>query len=60
MEVYVRRVHRVDWILDLDVVEKDGKTACTFGYELHTVEESQSITSRGILSVVKSAPIAPR
>ena len=52
-EVYVRRLYRAHRLLDVDVSEKNGRLTCSFHFQFAEVEESQSFTQSGLLSVVK-------
>jgi acetyl-CoA carboxylase / biotin carboxylase 1 len=51
-EVYVRRLYRAHRMLDVKVADKGGRLTCTFFFQYAEVEESQSVTQSGLLSVV--------
>jgi acetyl-CoA carboxylase / biotin carboxylase 1 len=51
-EVYVRRLYRAHRMLDVKVAEKGGRLTCSFFFQYAEVEESQSVTQIGLLSVV--------
>ncbi|CAB9498987.1 Acetyl-CoA carboxylase 1 [Seminavis robusta] len=50
-EVYIRRLYRAHRMLDVKVSEKDGRLTCSFQFQYAEVEESQSVTHTGLLSV---------
>mgnify|MGYP005845589223 CR=1 FL=1 len=51
-EVYIRRLYRAQRLTDVQVSDKDGRLACNFAFQYAEVEESQSITQSGLLSVI--------
>ena len=54
LEVYVRRMYRAHRIENLDVEETGGKVVCSWTFHFSDVEESVSVTRRGMLTVVPS------
>mmetsp|Transcript_4093 Transcript_4093/g.8425 ORF Transcript_4093/g.8425 Transcript_4093/m.8425 type:complete len:1074 (-) Transcript_4093:56-3277(-) len=54
LEVYVRRVYRAHRILDLNVLEKDGRLTCLFSFQFADVEQSSAPIRHGLLSVIPS------
>jgi len=51
-EAYVRRLYRAHRVLAVDVSEEGGRLNCSFQYQKSEVEQSQSVTQSGILSLV--------
>jgi len=51
-EVYIRRLYIAHRILSVDVSEDAGRLTCKFTFQYAEVEESQSITQTGLLSVI--------
>jgi len=54
LEVYVRRVYRAHRIEDLEIEEANGRLTCTWSFSFADVQVSESISRRGMLSVVSS------
>ena len=54
IEVYVRRVYRAHRVDEVSVEEANGRMTCFWTFSFANVESSDSITRRGMLSVIPS------